>query len=174
MVGVLSNLDGQIHEKERLFAEQYLAVFDLKNTTPLFEITKVPDPKAGIDTLIEKLEQKYPLRSQEEILRQEIPKNLRAIKTAQLMYENDWDVYVKCAAYPAKTSTNPQKWVASESGGFQTINFSPDGNVRGSYMVSTTVSDFTIIGISDIDGDGVFATYIATKSTNPHLYNTKG
>ena len=172
MVGVLSNLDGKIHKKERIFAQQYLALFEHKNVEPLFEITKNIDPKAGPNSLIKKLEEIYSLRSQEELLRQEIPKNIRAIKTAQFMYEYEWDEYVKCSAYPAKASKNPQQWIASESGGFQTISFAPNGDVRGSYMVSTTVMDCKIMGISDVDGEGVFATYIATKSTNPQLYNT--
>ena|GEM_PF-802925 len=100
--------------------------------------------------------------------RAEIPQNLRAIKTAQIAYENEFDVYVKCAAYPFYPTKMPQQWIRSSSGGFQTIDFYPDGDVRGSYMVSTTATNFTAIGISDVDGDGVEATYTATKSENPN------
>ena len=35
-------------------------------------------------------------------------------------------------------------------------------------MVVTSSNNFTAIGISDLDGDGVYATYIATKSLNPN------
>ena len=58
------------------------------------------------------------------------------------------------------------------SGGFETLNWMPDGDVRGSYSVKTKeqsgmAMDFTIIGVMDADGDGKFATYTATKSVNP-------
>jgi len=100
--------------------------------------------------------------------RAEIPQNLKAIKTAQIAYENEFDVYVKCAAYPATPTKTTQQWTKSASGGFRTIDFTPSGDVRGSYMVSTSQFNFTVIGISDVDGDGVYATYIATKSENPN------
>ena len=58
-------------------------------------------------------------------------------------------------------------WNASESGGFQTLGWIPDGMVRGSYSVTTMADDFRAIGLSDIDGDGNYATYVATKSTSP-------
>ena len=100
--------------------------------------------------------------------REEIPQNLRAIKNAQIAYEQNYDVYVRCSAYPATPTKTAQQWDKSASGGFKTIDFSPSGKVRGSYMVSTGVTNFTVIGISDMDGDGVYATYIATKSIHPN------
>ena len=51
-------------------------------------------------------------------------------------------------------------------------DFRPNGDVRGSYMVSTTNTNFTATGISDVDGDGVYATYQATKSENPNAPTT--
>ena len=38
---------------------------------------------------------------------------------------------------------------------FKTIGWRPDGDVRGSYAVSTTSTDFTATGLSDVDGDVV-------------------
>jgi type II secretory pathway pseudopilin PulG len=100
--------------------------------------------------------------------RAEIPQNLKAIKTAQLAYEAEYDVYVRCAAYPSSPTKTTQQWTKASSGGFKVIDFQPDGDVRGSYMVSTTATNFTVIGVSDVDGDGVYATYTATKSLNPN------
>ena len=100
--------------------------------------------------------------------RAEIPQNLKAIKIAEIAYENEFDVYVKCSAYPASPTKTTQIWTKSASGGFRTIDFTPSGEVRGSYMVSTAQFNFTATGISDVDGDGVSATYITTKSSNPN------
>ena len=98
----------------------------------------------------------------------EVPRMLKAIKTAQIMYMQDYDVYVRCAAYPPKASTEPQHWDHQNSGGFKVIDFRPSSEVRGSYMVSTTSYNFTAVGIIDVDGDGVYATYVATKTENPN------
>ena len=100
--------------------------------------------------------------------RAEIPQNLKAIKIAEIAYENEFDVYVKCSAYPASPTKTTQIWTKSASGGFRTIDFTPSGEVRGSYMVSTAQFNFTATGVSDVDGDGVSATYITTKSSNPN------
>lgn len=106
--------------------------------------------------------------------RGEVPMNIKAIKTAQIQYESAYDVFVNCDEYPPRSwgAKEARPWITSQSGGFETLNWAPDGNVRGSYSVTTTGGqgtprDFTIIGVIDADGDGVYATYTATKSTNP-------
>ena len=99
--------------------------------------------------------------------RAEVPMNLKAIKTMQEAYEADYDVYIPAAAYPLFPSKEAQPWIVSESGGFQKLGWSPEGNVRGSYSVTTTATDFRAVGVIDVDGDGVYATYVATKSSNP-------
>ena len=101
--------------------------------------------------------------------RAEVPMNLMRIKIAEVEYEQDYDVYVKCSAYPSTPTKTTQMWINVASGGFKTLDFRPDGDVRGSYMVSTTAYNFTATGISDVDGDGVYATYVATKSIRPIL-----
>ena len=77
------------------------------------------------------------------------------------------DVFVEASPYPLFPGIESQMWNVSESGGFQTIGWIPDGMVRGSYSVTTTIDDFRAVGVADIDGDGTYATYVATKSTNP-------
>ena len=102
-------------------------------------------------------------------MRAELPPNIKAIKTAQIMYESSYDMFVESKEYPPR-SKDKKSWDATKSGGFAVINWSPDGEVRGSYSVVTTAGpngDFKIIGVIDADGDGKFATYTATKTTNP-------
>jgi len=104
--------------------------------------------------------------------RGEVPTNIKAIKTAEIQYESSQNTFVQCSAYPTGTAgKQTQQWTVASSGGFETINWAPDGDVRGVYSVSTSggsgQNDFTITGISDVDGDGTQATYTATKSTNP-------
>lgn len=104
--------------------------------------------------------------------RGEVPMNLKGIKTAELAYESNFDVFVAASAYPATPSKTTQQWVKTSSGGFITIGWAPDGNVRGSYAVATSSQDFTATGTSDVDGDNTKATYQATKSTNPNAPTT--
>ena len=106
---------------------------------------------------------------QNKAKRSEVFINLKSIQTIQQMYFSENDTYVPAEAYPKKTSVEPQKWVIAESGGFEKMGFEPMGTVRGSYWVEATKNDFTAYGISDIDGDGVYATYTATKSQEPTL-----
>ena len=105
-------------------------------------------------------------------MRSEVPSNLKAIKTAQIAYESDFDTYVTCSPYPSRPSSTPKKWTPSASGGFKTIGWRPDGDVRGSYSVTTSSTDFTAVGIIDVDGDGVYATFVATKSENANAPTT--
>ena len=102
-------------------------------------------------------------------MRGEVPMNLKGIKTAQIAYEGSFDTFVTIAPYPRKSSGKKTKqWVRGASGGFMTVGWSPDGDVRGTYWVTTTTTNFTAWGIIDVDGDGKFATYTATISENPN------
>jgi type IV pilus assembly protein PilA len=104
--------------------------------------------------------------------RGEIPLNLKGIKTAELAYESNFDVFVNATAYPGTPLKTTQAWVIASSGGFATLGWSPDGDVRGSYGVTSTSQNFTATGLSDVDGDGSPASYIATKSQNPNAPTT--
>jgi len=101
--------------------------------------------------------------------RSELPTNLKLIKTAMIQYEAVFQNYVPCQDYPAEPSNTTQRWVVSESGGFEVIGWAPDGAVRGTYKVelSNNGKNFIITGVSDVAGDGEYATYVATKSENP-------
>ena len=99
-----------------------------------------------------------------EAQRSELLFNTNAIKEAQHRYHARHNRYIACDPYPAFPQKGTQDWNKHESGAFQAIDWSPDGAVRGSYHVSVSEDDFTVMGISDIDGDGVYATFVATKS----------
>ena len=104
--------------------------------------------------------------------RGEVPLNLKGIKTAELAYESNFDVFVQATAYPSTPTKTTQPWTPGSAGGFDTLGWSPDGDVRGSYAVTTTSTNFTATGLSDVDGDTQYATYVATKSENPNAPTT--
>jgi len=98
----------------------------------------------------------------------EVPTNLIGIKIAELQYESNNDEYVACKKYPRSSSgKKTQPWHKRNSGGFRTLGWMPDKDVQGQYWVTTTSTNFIATGIIDADGDGVFATYVATKSVYP-------
>jgi hypothetical protein len=102
-------------------------------------------------------------------MRSEISRNIQGIKSVMMAYEANFDVYVDAELYPPSPGTEPRAWDTAKAGGFSTIGWSPDGEVRGSYSIESEYPNFTVYGISDIDGDGNHATYTATKSTRPTL-----
>ena len=113
--------------------------------------------------LIENLKSK-PSPEEKEVLR-----NLKEIKTAEISYDSYNDVYLPAKPYPPKSSGEFRKWNAKESGNFEAMGFNPYTKVQGTYWVDVDEStySFTAYGIIDADGDGVFATYTATKTENP-------
>ena len=102
--------------------------------------------------------------------RAELPGNTNGIKTSELAYDAAFDAYVNCTESPSGGGGKTAKaWV--DGGGFTSIGWAPDGNVRGLYKVDYTsgATDFTITATGDVDGDTVDAIYTATTSTNATL-----
>jgi type IV pilus assembly protein PilA len=97
--------------------------------------------------------------------RAELPSNVDGIKTAELAYEASFDAFVQESAYQPNSSPNKQQR-AWNPGNFGALGWGPDGNVRGSYRVQTTTTDFTIEGIGDVDGDGSQSFFYAFKEEN--------
>ncbi len=58
-------------------------------------------------------------------------------------------------------------WDAGEA--FASLNWQPEGQVRGSYKVTTTSDSYVVHCISDIDGDGVQSTWTVGASGDPGL-----
>jgi hypothetical protein len=110
----------------------------------------------------------YQLNS-DEVSRDELPRIMNLIVHAEKALQKAKGVYISAAPYPLAPSQEPQLWDSSLSGGFEILDFEPESSIRGSYSVTITEDDFQVLGISDIDGDGVFATYVATKDKEPSL-----
>ena len=100
--------------------------------------------------------------------RGELPGNVDGIKTAELAYDAAFDGYVSTAVQPRATlDKTAVPWLTTYTD-WNTLNWKPDGTVRGNYIVATSAgaTDFTISGNSDVDNDDTVVTYTATTSTN--------
>ena len=104
--------------------------------------------------------------------RAEVPSNVDGIKTAELAYEASFDAFVPAADTPGSVTKAQQAFTGGGATDYATLGWGPDGNVRGSYAVATTATDFTVTGRCDVDGDSNEATYQSTKSTNNQLMTT--
>ncbi len=99
--------------------------------------------------------------------RAEVPSNVDGVKTAQLAYDAAFDQFiVQTSFFPSPTVGKQQvQWTTGSN--FDTLGWSPDGEVRGAYKVETTsTTDFLVTGICDVDGDGTSSTYTSRKSIN--------
>ena len=101
----------------------------------------------------------------------EATQNLAAIRTAQESYRAENDVYLVCTASPTGggTDATPDTW--NDNGGFDTVGFAPDGNVRYLYAVAVTAPaagvapTFTATATSDLNENGTAAVYtVATAA----------
>ena len=100
--------------------------------------------------------------------RAEVPSNVDGIKTAELGYDAAFDKFIEQSTpWPDGSPGKAQRPWNGTASSFQTLGWSPDGDVRGSYSVTTTSStDFKVVGNSNVDGDSTQATYTCTKSVN--------
>ena len=104
--------------------------------------------------------------------RAEVPANVDGIKTSEMAYDATFNTYISAPANPSSPSGKaPQPWVPTSP--YQQLGWAPDGEVRGSYTVTTIAAnssrpggDFEVTGTADIDGDGTISTYTATKTVN--------
>ncbi len=97
--------------------------------------------------------------------RAEVPPNVTAIKTHEEGYDAVHDGYVEQATFwpDASPGKHPRAWTTGS--GFDSLGWAPDGEVRGSYsVVTTSTTDFRVVGITDVDGDGSQARFTATRS----------
>jgi len=110
--------------------------------------------------------------------RSEVPSNVDGVKTAEMGYDAAFDTFIDCSASPAGIPSGkaPTDW--TDAGGFNTLGWGPDGQVRGTYQVaaeapSGTVpgGDFLVTGECDVDGDSIISQYTATKSINTTFNN---
>lgn len=101
----------------------------------------------------------------------ELPPNVEGIRTAEMAFEAAHDILIEERTFIPSASVGKaqQPWPA-DSGGFQTIGWSPRGAVRGAYKFEiTTGTNFVVTGICDVDADSTLATYTASRrfAANP-------
>ena len=106
------------------------------------------------------------VRLQYKSKRAELDLNGQAIKHMELTFEAANDHFVQQLEYwpdeaPGKAA---RSWSTGSS--FDLLGWSPDGEVRGSYRVVTSESDFEVQALADVDGDGEQAEWQATKLEN--------
>ena len=111
--------------------------------------------------------------------RAEVPSNLQSMKTAELAYDAAHDMFVEQGTpvpsdlvYGADDKV-PRPWITGT--GFETMTWSPDGDVRGAYSVTTSAAgsdgsaDFVVTGSINVDGDGTQARFTCSKETNAKM-----
>lgn len=110
--------------------------------------------------------------------RAENPANVDGIKTAEMGYDAAFDNFINCADTPGGPSGKAPVAFVPAGTGYDTLGWQPDGEVRGSYQVSTVQpsggtpgGDFLVTGLIDVDGDGQNASYTSTKSLNTTFNN---
>lgn len=103
--------------------------------------------------------------------RAEVPANVQAIQTAEMAYDASFDEFISAPTAPAWDIGKHQSPWPRDAPGFSTLGWAPDGEVRGAYWVEVVDggNDFIVYGVSDVDGDGIQATFTATKSINPTM-----
>ena len=92
--------------------------------------------------------------------------NIAAIRTAEEAYLAEFGSYVSAAATPPVANVGTAK-TTFENGGtaaFNTLGWSPEGQVFFAYEVNSSVSAMTITARADIDGDGVFQDWGYVKA----------
>ena len=104
------------------------------------------------------------LTMQHRAKRTEVPTNVDGIKTAELGYEAVYDRFVSVGSTMPRATPDksPVAWLSGSA--FDALGWSPDGDVRGVYLVKTNDTNFKVQGACDVDGDGVQAIYTATRS----------
>jgi len=80
--------------------------------------------------------------------------NIAAIRTAEESYLAEFGSYVAGTASPSAGIPGTAKRPFADAGGFNTLGWSPEGNVFFQYAVAyTSGSAYTISAAADIDGD---------------------
>ena len=98
--------------------------------------------------------------------RAEVPGNIDGIKTALLAYESAYGEVISEPVPRPDGVPGKQSRAWRNGSRFDTLGWTPEGEVRGSYVIQTSGKAFQIRGFCDVDGDGTRAVFTATRSTN--------
>ena len=114
--------------------------------------------------------------------RAEVPSTVEAIRTAQLAHQASFERFIPCG------SELDAHGSIARSGGksvrdfnpegdpcWDAMGWGPDGQIRGAYWVevATDGGNFTVTGISDMDGDGELATFVATRESATRIVSPR-
>ena len=122
------------------------------------------------------------LEMQYKAKRAELAPCVDVIASTEHAYEAAFDHYLTAPQHPTESPGKKQTTWGDGNRAFNLLGWRPDGFIRGTYAVSTVAGsgsgrgDFTVIGQSDVDGDGQQARFTATKSlktvllTDPQIY----
>ena len=106
--------------------------------------------------------------------RAEVQPNITGIKTAELAYDASNDAFIVQSSFVPRTLAGsaadkaPSAWNTGTN--FATLNWAPDGEVRGTYMVTSSSStDFMVTGQINVDGDANKAAFTCSKNSNADM-----
>lgn len=117
--------------------------------------------------------------------RSEILVDVSGIKDAEVAYDAAFNRYLDLELAPSTPGAGGQSQVEWDGpavdGDWDSLGWRPDGKVRGLYSVETnftgcagwtpsgSLPNFCIVGLSDVDGDGVQAHHYADLEHNAEL-----
>ena len=88
--------------------------------------------------------------------------NIAAIRTAEQSYYSEFGTYISANAAPAALGQN-QKTTFSETASagmdFNTLGWSPEGQVYFSYAVDVNMNGYTVSASADIDADNTYQAW---------------
>lgn len=110
--------------------------------------------------------------------RAEAPTIVDGIAVSQIGYDAAFDTFIACDNTPGHDPFKAPVEFDPAGTGYDTLGWQPDGQVRGTYVVTTAGpttltpgGDFLVTGTIDVDDDDENAVYIATLSISTVFLN---
>jgi type IV pilus assembly protein PilA len=82
--------------------------------------------------------------------------NIAAIRTAEQSYYSEFGSFVSATASPATVGQNAKTDFSNTDGMFDTLGWSPEGQVYFSYGVGVSMNAYTASASADIDADATY------------------
>jgi len=109
-----------------------------------------------------------------EVFRGELPLILNTIKSLQHKQKQAHGSYVAFQEQPPRNGSGESRsWQPSLESDEQAFPLQINTKIRGSYRVTVSDNGFEAYGVIDSDGDGEFATYMATSGAPPVALTAK-
>ena len=98
--------------------------------------------------------------------RAELLPNVDGIKATLTAHLATFDSFEDQLTYHPTETPGKEMMEWTTCSAFDDLGWRPDGNIRGAYKMQAEGLNFRVSGISDVDGDGVRATFTATREMN--------